>query len=55
MIQSKDKIFKNLYGESDWTLKGAQSRGIWIDTHEIIKTGIVYCQIISLLCIIISN
>ena len=39
MIKEKDKIFKNLYGEEDWSLKGAYKREIWSNTKDIIKKG----------------
>tara|TARA_Y100000590_G_scaffold470615_1_gene666988 strand:- start:3364 stop:4644 length:1281 start_codon:yes stop_codon:yes gene_type:complete len=37
MLRQEDKIFKNLYGEKDWRLVGAQSRGIWDNTKNIIS------------------
>tara|TARA_Y100000590_G_scaffold183006_1_gene208489 strand:- start:124 stop:1401 length:1278 start_codon:yes stop_codon:yes gene_type:complete len=42
MLKEKDKIFKNLYGFQDWSLKGAQYRGIWKDTKELINKGSDY-------------
>ena len=42
MLKEKDKIFKNLYGFQDWTLKGAQYRGIWADTKDLIAKGSEY-------------
>jgi len=39
MIKEKDKIFKNLYGEEDWSLKGAYKREIWSNTKDIITKG----------------
>ena len=39
MLQDKDRIFKNLYGQGDWKLKGAQKRGIWQETKKIIQNG----------------
>ena len=39
MLKEKDKIFKNLYGQDDWSLKGAEKRGIWSNTKEIIEKG----------------
>jgi len=42
MLKEKDKIFKNLYGFQDWTLKGAQYRGIWEDTKDLIAKGSDY-------------
>ena len=42
MLKEKDKIFKNLYGFQDWTLIGAQYRGIWADTKDLIAKGSDY-------------
>tara|TARA_Y100001970_G_scaffold284016_1_gene400507 strand:- start:3348 stop:4628 length:1281 start_codon:yes stop_codon:yes gene_type:complete len=39
MLKEEDKIFKNLYGFEDWSLKGAIKRGIWNDTKAIISKG----------------
>ena len=39
MLREEDKIFKNLYGFDDWSLKGANERGIWYNTKEIIEKG----------------
>jgi len=39
MLQDKDRIFTNLYGMHDRSLKGAQSRGHWDGTEGIIKKG----------------
>ncbi len=39
MLADKDRIFTNLYGEAEWQLKAAQSRGIWADTAQYIKKG----------------
>ena len=39
MLQDKDRIFTNLYGLHDWGLAGAQRRGDWDNTAEIIKKG----------------
>ena len=39
MLKEKDKIFKNLYGFEDWSLKGAMQRGVWSNTKEIIEIG----------------
>lgn len=36
MLAQSDKIFTNLYGFSDWGLKGAQSRGDWDQTLAIL-------------------
>ena len=29
MLQDKDRIFTNIYGQFDRSLKGAEARGIW--------------------------
>ena len=42
MLKDKDKIFKNLYGKEDWSLKGALKRGIWSNTKELINKGSDY-------------
>jgi len=39
MLQDKDRIFTNLYGQGDWRLAGARERGIWIDTKDLIALG----------------
>ena len=39
MLRDEDRIFTNLYGFEDWRLKGAQSRGDWGGTAEIIGKG----------------
>ena len=39
MLADKDRIFTNLYGIHDWKLKGAQSRGDWSNTKEILSWG----------------
>lgn len=39
MLQDQDRIFTNLYGFHDWTLKGAQSRGDWDNTKAILERG----------------
>ena len=39
MLKKEDKIFKNLYGYEDWSLKGAIKRGIWNDTKAILSKG----------------
>ena len=39
MLKEKDKIFKNLYGQDDWSLLGAYRRDIWSNTKDIIKKG----------------
>ena len=39
MLADKDRIFTNLYGQGDWGLKGAQSRGAWNGTKGFIDKG----------------
>ena len=39
MLEDKDRIFTNLYGQGDWGLKGAQSRGSWSGTKGFIEKG----------------
>jgi NADH-quinone oxidoreductase subunit F len=39
MLSDKDRIFTNLYGQHDFGLKGARSRGDWDGTAEIIARG----------------
>ncbi|MGZ5811697.1 MAG: NADH-quinone oxidoreductase subunit NuoF, partial [Xanthobacteraceae bacterium] len=39
MLDDKDRIFKNLYGQGDFGLKGAQSRGGWDGTKAILEKG----------------
>jgi NADH-quinone oxidoreductase subunit F len=39
MLEDKDRIFTNLYGFEDWSLKGAQKRGDWDGTADLIKKG----------------
>ncbi|MPY75282.1 MAG: NADH-quinone oxidoreductase subunit NuoF [Alphaproteobacteria bacterium] len=39
MLQDKDRIFTNLYGQHDWGLEGARRRGDWDNTADIIKKG----------------
>ena len=34
MLKEKDKIFKNLYGQDDWSLEGAYKRDIWSNTKR---------------------
>ena len=38
-LSDEDRIFRNLYGRNDWRLKGAQSRGDWYKTKEIVQKG----------------
>jgi NADH-quinone oxidoreductase subunit F len=39
MLQDKDRIFTNLYGLEDWTLKGAKARGDWDNTKALLARG----------------
>ncbi|NJM35038.1 MAG: NADH-quinone oxidoreductase subunit F, partial [Rhodomicrobium sp.] len=39
MLSDKDRIFKNLYGQHDWRLAGAKSRGAWDGTKALIEKG----------------
>jgi NADH-quinone oxidoreductase subunit F len=39
MLSDKDRIFTNLYGQGDWGLKGAQSRGGWSGTKGFVEQG----------------
>ena len=39
MLEDKDRIFTNLYGMYDRSLKGVLSRGHWSGTGEILKRG----------------
>ena len=39
MLADKDRIFKNLYGQHDWGLKGARARGAWDGTKAILAKG----------------
>jgi NADH-quinone oxidoreductase subunit F len=39
MLADKDRIFTNLYGQGDWKLAGARSRGDWDGTKELILKG----------------
>jgi NADH-quinone oxidoreductase subunit F len=39
MLADKDRIFKNLYGQHDWGLKGARARGAWDGTKAILERG----------------
>ncbi|KPP79233.1 NADH dehydrogenase-like, partial [Scleropages formosus] len=38
-LSDQDRIFTNLYGRHDWSLKGALSRGDWYKTKEILLKG----------------
>ncbi len=39
MLADKDRIFRNLYGQHDWGLKGARARGAWDATKDILAKG----------------
>ncbi len=39
MLSDKDRIFKNLYGQHDWRLRGARERGAWNSTKGLIERG----------------
>jgi len=39
MLKDQDRIFTNLYGMHDRTLKGAMARGHWDGTAGIIQKG----------------
>ncbi|MCK5040945.1 MAG: NADH-quinone oxidoreductase subunit F, partial [Sphingomonadales bacterium] len=39
MLQDKDRIFTNLYGQASWKLDGAKARGDWDGTKDIIAKG----------------
>ncbi|MEJ1993967.1 MAG: NADH-quinone oxidoreductase subunit NuoF [Limibacillus sp.] len=39
MLSDKDRIFQNLYGQQDWRLKGAEKRGVWDKTKELLDLG----------------
>lgn len=39
MLQDKDRIFTNLYGQDDWRLPAARKRGDWENTAAIIAKG----------------
>ena len=39
MLQDKDRIFTNLYGQHDWRLAGARARGIWSGTKDVLAKG----------------
>ncbi len=39
MLQDKDRIFTNLYGQDDWSLAGARRRGIWDNTKALLELG----------------
>jgi NADH-quinone oxidoreductase subunit F len=39
MLNDKDRIFTNLYGQHDWRLAGARARGDWDGTAAILARG----------------
>jgi NADH-quinone oxidoreductase subunit F len=39
MLEDKDRIFRNLYGQGDWGLEGARARGAWDNTKDILARG----------------
>jgi NADH-quinone oxidoreductase subunit F len=39
MLQDKDRIFTNLYGQDDWRLDGARRRGVWDNTKKLLELG----------------
>src|SRR6056300_1685622 len=39
MLQDKDRIFTNIYGQHDVGLKGAMKRGAWDGTRAMIQLG----------------
>ena len=39
MLSDNDRIFTNLYGMNDRSLKGAQRRGHWDQTGRLMKKG----------------
>src|ERR1700727_2407756 len=39
MLDDKDRIFRNLYGQGDWGLEGARARGAWDGTKAILEKG----------------
>ena len=39
MLQDKDRIFTNLYGDQPWNLADAQKRGVWDNTRALLDMG----------------
>ena len=39
MLQDQDRIFTNIYGMHDRSLRGAQQRGHWDGTAKIVAQG----------------
>ena len=38
-LNDEDRVFKNLYGREDWSVKSDMKRGGWFKTKEIIEKG----------------
>lgn len=38
-LKDEDRIFTNLYGRHDWGIEGAEARGDWYKTKELIHKG----------------
>lgn len=39
MLQDKDRIFTNLYGDQPWNLADARKRGVWDNTKALLDLG----------------
>ena len=39
MLKDRDRVFTNLFGQSDWRLAGALERGVWDGTKGMIDLG----------------
>lgn len=39
MLQDKDRIFTNLYGDQSWNLADARKRGVWEGTKGLLEMG----------------
>ena len=39
MLHDRDRIFTNLYGQGDWSLKAARRRGCWDNTKSLVELG----------------
>ncbi len=39
MLDNKDRIFQNLYGQNSWSLGAAKKRGDWKNTKDFVKKG----------------
>lgn len=39
MLQDKDRIFTNLYGDQPWNLADARKRGVWDNTKALLDMG----------------